>query len=72
VLSTRLPELENVEGPLRLAVSREEFRNGLRELLRGGPGLDPEEAVAASRANTWDRRVEQLSDFLEHLVPTRA
>jgi glycosyltransferase involved in cell wall biosynthesis len=72
VLSTRLPELENIEGPLRLAETRQEFRDGLREILGGGPGLDPEEAVAASRANTWDHRVEQLSEFLEQLVPTRA
>jgi glycosyltransferase involved in cell wall biosynthesis len=71
VLSTRLPELADIEGPLRLAVTREEFRDGLGEILQGGPGLEPEEAIAASRASTWDNRVEQLSDFLEQLVPTQ-
>jgi glycosyltransferase involved in cell wall biosynthesis len=71
VLSTRLPELEDSEGPLRLAVTYEEFRDALREILQGAVGLEPEEAIATSRANTWDHRVEQLSDFLEQLVPTQ-
>jgi glycosyltransferase involved in cell wall biosynthesis len=71
VVSTRLPELEGVEGPLRLAVSRAEFRDALAEILHGGDGFEPEDAFAAARANTWDDRVEQLSEFLEHLAPAR-
>jgi glycosyltransferase involved in cell wall biosynthesis len=72
VLSTRLPELEGMEGPLRLAVTKEEFAQGLEEILERGPGFEAEEAVAAARLNTWDHRVEQLSEFLEQLEPVRS
>jgi glycosyltransferase involved in cell wall biosynthesis len=72
VLATRLPELERVPGPLRLAVTPDEFRAGLAELLRAYPGVKSEEAVAVARENTWDARAEQLSAFLEGLGPARA
>jgi glycosyltransferase involved in cell wall biosynthesis len=72
VLSTRLPELEGIAGPLRLAVTREEFAQGLRDVLAGGPGLSAEDAVAAARGNTWDARVEQLGEFLEGLLAVAA
>jgi glycosyltransferase involved in cell wall biosynthesis len=72
VLSTRLPELELIHGPLRLAETAEEFRAGLADLLGALPSFEPEEAFVAARANTWDARVEQLSGFLENLVPARA
>jgi glycosyltransferase involved in cell wall biosynthesis len=65
VLSTRLPELENIEGPLRLAVTQDDFSMGLRDILENRNAFPPEEAFAAARANTWDERVEQLSEFLE-------
>jgi glycosyltransferase involved in cell wall biosynthesis len=72
VLSTRLPELEMIDGPIRLAVTPEEFRIGLREMLAMvGPGTRAK-AQAVARRNTWDRRVEQLSDFLEALAPAAA
>jgi glycosyltransferase involved in cell wall biosynthesis len=71
VLATRIPELERIAGPLRLAATRAEFRAGLRTILRGLPTFQPEEAFVAARCNTWDERVEQLSDFLEGLVPAR-
>jgi glycosyltransferase involved in cell wall biosynthesis len=72
VLSTRLPELETIEGPLRLAVTRGEFESGLRDLLHGRSSFDADEAFAAARMNTWDQRVEDLSDFLKDLEPARA
>jgi glycosyltransferase involved in cell wall biosynthesis len=67
VLATRLPELEAVEGPIRLAETHAEFRAGLREALAlCGPEARAE-ARAVARSNTWDRRVERLSEFLETL-----
>ncbi len=69
VLSTRLPELETVAGPIRLAVTREEFRAGLREVLALPGPAARDEARAVARGNTWDGRVEQLSAFLETLTP---
>jgi glycosyltransferase involved in cell wall biosynthesis len=67
VLATRLPELESIGGPLRLAVTREEFAAGLREILATGTERLADDAVATARANTWDARVEELSEFLETL-----
>jgi glycosyltransferase involved in cell wall biosynthesis len=72
VLATRLPELERIEGPLRLAVTREEFRDELRDLLAGRWEFQPEDGFAAARLNTWEERVERLSDFLEELAPLRS
>ncbi|MCC6420724.1 MAG: glycosyltransferase [Gemmataceae bacterium] len=65
VLSTRLPELETVEGPIRLAVTREEFRRGLAEALALRSVDTGDEARAVARDNTWDSRVEELSAFLD-------
>ena len=68
VLATRLPELETVAGPIRLGQTPAEFRAGLREALAlCGPEARAE-ARAVARRNTWDRRVEQLSAFLETLA----
>ncbi|MCI0456540.1 MAG: glycosyltransferase, partial [Gemmataceae bacterium] len=64
VLSTRLPELEDIAGPIRLAVPREEFRRGLAEVLAlCGPATSAE-ARAVAQSNTWDDRVKELSAFL--------
>jgi glycosyltransferase involved in cell wall biosynthesis len=67
VLSTRLPELETIEGPLHLAVTPDDFRAGLRDLLQGRSSFEAGDAFAAARLNTWDQRVEDLSEFLENL-----
>ena len=67
VLATRIPELETIPGPLRLADSHLDFRAGLEEILADTNGFSPAEAVAVARENTWDARVEQLSIFLESL-----
>lgn len=71
VLSTRLPELEACEGPLRLAATRAEFSASLAEMLAGAPDLTAERAIAAARLNTWEMRAGQLSDFLESVDAAR-
>ncbi len=68
VLATRLPELETIAGPIRLAETRAEFRSGLREALALCGPQARAEAQAVAQRNTWDRRVEQLSEFVETLV----
>jgi glycosyltransferase involved in cell wall biosynthesis len=68
VLATRLPELEHVPGPLRLASGPEEFAAALQTILDHGPAADADDALAVARDNTWDQRVERLSDFLASLV----
>ena len=68
VLATRLPELESIAGPIHLAVNFDEFRSGLAKILAGDAKAIAAEAVQVARENTWDARVEQLSEFLEELV----
>jgi glycosyltransferase involved in cell wall biosynthesis len=70
VLSTRLPELEYIPGPLRLAVTRDQFASGLRDLL--GAGQSRDEALRVARGNTWDQRVESLGDFVESVSDCRS
>ena len=67
VLATRLPELELIAGPLRLADSREDFRHGLEDILRDLQRSSRQDATAVARENTWEARVEELSSFLEEL-----
>jgi glycosyltransferase involved in cell wall biosynthesis len=71
VVSTRLPELEDQAGPLRLAFTREEFAAGLWEILAGPPASYRQQALAVARRNTWDSRAEQFSAFVEGLRPPR-
>jgi glycosyltransferase involved in cell wall biosynthesis len=68
VLATRLPELETLEGPLRLAETKEEFTQGLKAILDGLGAWQGEAALAAARRHTWEARVGQLSAFLEQVA----
>ena len=68
VLATRLPELEKVSGPICLASTDEEFRDGLRTILEGGSRLPNHEAIEVARKNTWEDRAETLSSFIESLL----
>jgi glycosyltransferase involved in cell wall biosynthesis len=67
VLATRLPELEAAVGPIHLASSEAEFREGLEKAL-SNPNSDAEAAIAVARGNTWRQRAEKLSGFLEGLT----
>jgi glycosyltransferase involved in cell wall biosynthesis len=68
VVASRLPELENAPGPVRLAENRADFAQGLQTLLETrGPG-QLEDALQAARRHTWDNRVEQLSAFLQQIA----
>ena len=63
VLATRLPELEAIGGPLRLASTAEEFCGNLRDLL-DGRGPNGHDGMEIARGNTWQRRADELCDFL--------
>jgi len=69
VLATRVRALEGREGPLRLATTRDEFCEQLAALLTA-PASFVAEAREVARRNTWERRAEQLSEFLLNL-PSR-
>ena len=67
VLATRLPELEEVAGPVYLASTQAEFCAQLKKILASGPHSRSSEAIEVARQNTWDQRVEDLSMFVEDL-----
>jgi hypothetical protein len=69
VLATRLPELEGVGGPIRLAADDAEFVAELRGILEHGPRGRDEAAIAIARQSTWAHRAEQLSSFIGTLAP---
>src|SRR5262249_39071362 len=63
VLSTRLPELETVPGPIRLAVTRAEFRAGLGEALALRGPQTSAEARAVARGNPGGPGAEGVGGF---------
>lgn len=65
VLATRLPDLENVDGPVYLAESHAEFAGQLECILAEKPR--PELARSIGRANSWAERANLLSGFIESL-----
>lgn len=65
VVSTRLPELIDMAGPILLAETREEFACQILAFLESPP--DPASARSQAKINTWDQRVEQLGDFIEQI-----
>jgi glycosyltransferase involved in cell wall biosynthesis len=67
VLATRLPELERVGGPIRLACTVTEFCQCLRTMVEIESHHETDEAIKLARRNTWDQRVEQLSEFIAGL-----
>jgi glycosyltransferase involved in cell wall biosynthesis len=72
VLATRLPELSYIGGPMRLASTNAEFCDHLKTMLSERSAACREEAIAMARRNTWENRVEQLYDFVEHIPSARA
>lgn len=66
VLATRLRDLEQVDGPIRLATTEAEFRQGLKAILADST-FEAEEARKVARQNTWRQRAEKLSGFIESL-----
>lgn len=67
VLATRLPELERIGGPMELASSADEFREGLCRILGQGLGRR-QDAIELARSATWETRAEKFSEFVENLL----
>lgn len=68
VLATRLPEIEQVAGPIWLASNHEEFCTNLKTVLEQGSSPRRNEAIEIARNSTWDDRVQTFSDFTESLL----
>jgi glycosyltransferase involved in cell wall biosynthesis len=65
VLSTRLPDLEDVEGPVFLASTYTEFCKQLARILREDRARLRRDAMSIARKNSWQHRVQQLGGFIE-------
>ena len=67
VLSTRLPEVEALDGPAWLASTADEFCDSLRLLL---PTCAAHKSAArdVARRSSWEQRAGDLCKFLETLV----
>lgn len=69
VLATRLPELEGIGGPIRLASTEAEFCESLHDLLDTDLQAESDRAVEVAKHNTWEQRVQDLGAFIESLSP---
>lgn len=67
VVATRLPELQRADGPIWLASNEAEYCQALDAALRGRETARDAACQVAAR-NTWKRRAEELSGFLESLL----
>ena len=64
VVSTRLPELVGFPGPIRLAETKEEFRNNLAITLNDLSTKENREAELVAEKNSWESRVQDLYRFI--------
>ena len=71
VVATSLPELLNIGGPLFLASTHSEFCDHLAAILANKSQVPIASAVQMAQRNTWENRVEQLSEFIENLPRSR-
>ena len=65
VISTRLPDIEDVPGPLYFADTHEEFGERLDEILRLDPLQLRHQAQEVARQNSWSARAESFERFVE-------
>ena len=65
VISTRLPDIVDVPGPLYFADTHEEFGNRLEEILRGNLPELRLSAKEVARKNSWSARAESFIQFAE-------
>lgn len=66
VLATRLPDLEQIDGPIHLASTAAEFCGRLQTMLEDS-AFEARGAREVASRNTWEQRAEELSRFIESL-----
>ena len=69
VVSVRYPELEDLEGCIRLARDREEFVQAIRAELSGDDARKGRERQALARSNTWSCRCDVLQAEAARFFP---
>jgi glycosyltransferase involved in cell wall biosynthesis len=65
VISTRLPDVADVPGPLFFADTHEEFGDRLDEILRSDMLVLQSQAKEVARQNSWSARAESFVQFAE-------
>ena len=65
VISSRLPDIADVSGPLYFADTHEEFGDRLDEILRSDLPELRRQATEVARQNSWSARVENFVQFAE-------
>jgi glycosyltransferase involved in cell wall biosynthesis len=68
VISTRLPDIVDVPGPLYFADTHEEFGDRLDEILCSDLSVLRRQAQEVARKNSWTVRAENLVQFADNLL----
>ena len=69
VISTRLPDIVDVPGPLYFANTHDEFANRLEEIFHSDLPELRRQAQEVARQNSWAVRAESFAQFVETLLP---
>ena len=67
VISTKLPDILNVPGPLYFAETHEEFGDRLEEIFQNDMQSLKRSAQETAQKNSWASRAEDLVKFIERL-----
>ncbi|MFH1622841.1 MAG: glycosyltransferase [Candidatus Omnitrophota bacterium] len=69
VVTTDFPAAHDVgEGLIRIANTRESFLRNIEEALRENDAALAEKRRLLAKANTWDRRVDEISTFISEVI----
>ena len=71
VISTRLPDIVDVPGPLYFADTHEEFGDRLDEILHSDLSALRQQAQEVARQNSWAVRAESFMQFVDQTVQER-
>ena len=68
VISTRLPDILDMPGPLFFASTHEEFGDQLETILSQDPATLKNEAWETAKKNSWDSRAEDFVRFIRSMA----
>jgi len=71
VISTRLPDIMDVPGPLYFAETNEEFEERLDEILSSNLSELRRQAQEIARKNSWEVRAESFIQFVGQTIQNR-
>jgi glycosyltransferase involved in cell wall biosynthesis len=68
VVSSNLPAISEFRNLIDMAVGTDEWHHALRRVLAGGAHGSPEARRVEARRNTWNSRVDRISELLAQLL----